>query len=180
MTRSNARELAVHLIYSRSFTGEEPEAALEARLDRAYYAALSGENEVYTERPSRKQLAYLDQVVVGTANRAEELDAIIGRYSIGWDVKRISRLTRAILQLALFECRYVEDVPVGVAVNEAVELSKKFGGDGSPAFVNGVLGKIGKMEKAEIEKAAEAEAEKEEKTAEAEMETEKAETEAAE
>src|SRR5699024_12576727 len=113
MTRSNARELAVHLIYSRSFTGEEPEAALEARLDRAYYAALSGENEVYTERPSRKQLAYLDQVVVGTANRAEELDAIIGRYSIGWDVKRVSRPTRAILQLGWIECRYVEEVPGG-------------------------------------------------------------------
>ena len=46
MTRSNARELAVHLIYSRSFTGEEPETALEARLDKAYYAALSQENEV--------------------------------------------------------------------------------------------------------------------------------------
>ena len=134
MTRSNARELAVHLIYSRSFTGEEPEAALEARLDRAYYAALSGENEVYTERPSRKQLAYLDQVVVGTANRAEELDAIIGR-----DVKRISRLTRAILQLALFECRYVEDVPVGVAVNEAVTLAKKYDGEDAGTFVNGIL-----------------------------------------
>ena len=139
MTRSNARELAVHLIYSRSFTGEEPEAALEARLDRAYYAALSGENEVYTERPSRKQLAYLDQVVVGTANRAEELDAIIGRYSIGWDVKRISRLTRAILQLALFECRYVEDVPVGVPVNEAVTLAKKYDGEDAGTFVNGIL-----------------------------------------
>ena len=77
MTRSNARELAVHLIYSRSFTGEEPETALESRLDQAYYAALSQENEVYAERPSRKQLAYLDQVVVGTANRAEELDDVI-------------------------------------------------------------------------------------------------------
>ena len=103
MTRSNARELAVHLIYSRSFTGEEPETALEARLDKAYYAALSQENEVYAERPSRKQLAYLDQVVVGTANRAQELDETIQRYSIGWDLSRISRLTRAILQLALFE-----------------------------------------------------------------------------
>ena len=119
MTRSNARELAVHLIYSRSFTGEEPETALEARLDKAYYAALSQENEVYAERPSRKQLAYLDQVVVGTANRAQELDETIQRYSIGWDLSRISRLTRAILQLALFECQWVEDVPVGVATRRS-------------------------------------------------------------
>ena len=68
-----------------------------------------------------------------------ELDAIIGRYSIGWDVKRISRLTRAILQLALFECRYVEDVPVGVAVNEAVTLAKKYDGEDAGTFVNGIL-----------------------------------------
>ena len=139
MTRSNARELAVHLRYSRSFTGEEPETALEARLDKAYYAALSQENEVYTERPSRKQLAYLDQVVVGTANRAQELDETIQRYSIGWDLSRISRLTRAILQLALFECQWVEDVPVGVAVNEAVTLAKKYDGDDAGTFVNGIL-----------------------------------------
>ena len=76
---------------------------------------------------------------MGTANRAEELDAIIGRYSIGWDVKRISRLTRAILQLALFECRYVEDVPVGVAVNEAVTLANKYDGEDAGTFVNGIL-----------------------------------------
>ena len=139
MTRSNARELAVHLIYSRSFTGEEPESVLEARLDRAYYDALSAETEVYAQRPSRKQLAYLDQVVVGTANRAGELDAAIAHYAIGWDISRISRLTRAILQLALFECQYVEDVPPGVAVNEAVTLAKKYDGDEAGTFVNGIL-----------------------------------------
>lgn len=139
MTRSNARELAVHLIYSRSFTEEEPETVMEVRLDKEYYSALSEENEVYAERPSRKQLAYIDSVVVGTANRAEELDAAIGKYSIGWDVKRISRLTRAILQLALFEIQFVEDVPVGVAVNEAVTLAKKYDGDDAGTFVNGIL-----------------------------------------
>lgn len=139
MTRSNARELAVHLIYSRSFTGEEPESTIETRLERDYYAALSDENEVYTERPSRKQLAYIDKVVVGTANRAQELDEIITRYSIGWDLSRISRLTRAILQLALFECQYVEDVPVGVAVNEAVSLAKKYDGADAGTFVNGIM-----------------------------------------
>ena len=102
MTRSNARELAVHLIYSRSFTGEEPETALEARLDTAYYAALSQENEVYAERPSRKQLAYLDQVVVGTANRAQELDETIQRYSIGWDLSRISRIDGFVAEHRLY------------------------------------------------------------------------------
>ena len=77
--------------------------------------------------------------MVGTANRAEELDDVIRRYSIGWDLSRISRLTRAILQLALFECQWVEDVPVGVAVNEAVTLAKKYDGDDAGTFVNGIL-----------------------------------------
>ena len=54
-----------------------------------------------------------------------------------------------ILRLAVYEMEYDEDVPVGVAVNEAVELSKKFGGDESPIFVNGILGKIGKTGKTE-------------------------------
>ena len=140
MTRSNARELAVHLIYSRSFTGDEPEEVIETRLKKDYYGGLSEENEVYTERPSRKQLQYIDQVVVGTANREEALDEIIGRYSVGWDVKRISRLTRAILQVALFEIQSVRDVPHGVAVSEAVRLAKKYDGDAAGSFVNGILG----------------------------------------
>ena len=140
MTRANARELAVHLIYGRIFTGEEPEQVVSVRLAKEYYAKLSEENEVYAERPSRAQVAYLDKVVSGVANRAEELNGQIQKYSIGWDVSRISRLTRAIMQLAIFETLYVEDVPVGVAVSEAVRLAKKYDGDDTGSFVNGILG----------------------------------------
>lgn len=140
MTRANARELAVHLIYGRDFTGEEPEQVVSIRLAKEYYAKLSEENDVYSERPTRPQIAYLDQVVAGVANRAEELNTEIQKYSIGWDVSRISRLTRAIMQLAIFEILYVEDVPVGVAVSEAVRLAKKYDGDDTGAFVNGILG----------------------------------------
>ncbi len=140
MTRSNARELAVHLIYGRDFTGEEPEQVLDTRLAKEYYAKLSEENDVYAERPSRAQMAYLDKVVTGVANRSEDLNAEIQKYAIGWDVSRISRLTRAIMQLAIFEILYVEDVPVGVAVSEAVRLAKKYDGDDTGSFVNGILG----------------------------------------
>ena len=140
MTRSNARELAVHLIYGREFTGEEPEQVVAVRLNREYYPALSQENDVYAERPSKAQLGYIDTVVAGVSNRTEELNAAISRYSIGWDISRISRLTRAILQLAIFEIEYVEDVPAGVAVSEAVRLAKKYDGDDTGAFVNGILG----------------------------------------
>lgn len=140
MTRGNARELAVHLIYGRDFTGEEPEQVISARLDKAYYKNLEAENDVYAERPSRMQLRYLDMVVSGVANREEELNAQIRKFSIGWDISRISRLTRCILQLAMFEILYVEDVPTGVAISEAVRLAKKYDGDDTGAFVNGILG----------------------------------------
>lgn len=140
MTRANARELAVHLIYGREFTGEDPEQVVSVRLAKEYYAKLSEENEIYAERPNRFQIAYLDKVVSGVANRAEDLDAQIQKYAIGWDVNRISRLTRAIMQLAIFEILYVEDVPTGVAVSEAVRLAKKYDGDDTGAFVNGILG----------------------------------------
>lgn len=140
MTRADARELAVHLIYGRDFTGEEPEQVVALRLNKEYYAKLSAENEVYADRPSRKQLMYIDSVVAGVANREEELNQQIQNYSIGWNVSRISRLTRAVLQLALYEILYVEDVPAGVAVAEAVRLAKKYDGDDTGSFVNGILG----------------------------------------
>ena len=140
MTRANARELAVHLIYGRDFTGEEPEAVVSTRLNKDYYKRLSAENDVDAERPSRAQLAYLDAVVAGVANREEDLDAQIQKYSIGWDISRISKLTRSVMQLAMYEILYVDDVPTGVAISEAVRIAKKYDGDETGSFVNGILG----------------------------------------
>jgi len=140
MTRANARELAVHLIYGRAFTHEEPQQVVSVRLDKEYYARLSQENQVYEDRPGRAQMAYIDNVVSGVANREEELNGTIQQFSIGWDVSRISKLARCILQLAIYEILYVEDVPTGVAVSEAVRIAKKYDGDDTGAFVNGILG----------------------------------------
>lgn len=140
MTRANARELAVHLIYGRDFTGEEPGAVVATRLNKEYYKLLSEENEVYAERPSRAQMGYLDNVVSGVANRAEDLNELIQKFSIGWDVSRISKLARSIMQLAIFEIMYMDDVPTGVAISEAVRIAKKYDGDDTGSFVNGILG----------------------------------------
>lgn len=140
MTRGNARELAVHLIYGRVFTGDAPEEVVSIRLDQEYYAQLKEENEIYTERPNRAQVRYIDLVVSGTASREEELNAVIRKFAIGWDISRISKLARCIMQLAIFEILYVDDVPTGVAVSEAVRLAKKYDGDDTGAFVNGILG----------------------------------------
>ena len=140
MTRGNARELAIHLIYGRNFTGEEPETVVATRLNKDYYKQLSAENDVYEERPSRAQLNYIDTVVAGVANREEELNAQIQQFSIGWDISRISRLARSVMQLAMFEIQYIDDVPTGVAISEAVRIAKKYDGDDTGSFVNGILG----------------------------------------
>ena len=140
MTRGNARELALHLIYGRAFTGEEPEQVISTRLEKEYYAQLGQENDVYSERPSRAQLRYIDTGVTGVANREEELDAQIQKYSIGWDISRISKLARCILRLAIYEIQYVDDVPAGVAVSEAVRIAKKYNDNDTGSFVNGILG----------------------------------------
>ena len=150
MTRGNARELAVHLIYAREFTGDEPQKVVADRLEKEYYANLAAENQVYTDRPSKAQVAYLDNVVSGVANRTDELNEKIQQYSIGWDISRISKLARTIMQLAIFEILYVEDVPTGVAISEAVRIAKMYDGDDTGAFVNGVLGAFARGLSAEV------------------------------
>ena len=150
MTRANARELAVHLIYGREFTGEEPEQIVAIRLNKEYYSLLAEENEVYSDRPSKAQMQYIDCVVSGVANRTEELNEQIQKFSIGWDVARISKLTRTIMQLAMFEILYVEDVPTGVAISEAVRLAKMYDGDDTGSFVNGILGSFARSLPAEV------------------------------
>ena len=140
MTRENARELAVHLIYGRAFTGEEPEQVISTRMEKEYYAQPAEENDVYSDRPSRAQLRYIDTVVTGVANREEELDEQIQKYSIGWDISRIAKQAHCILRLAMYEIQYVDDVPAGVAVSEAVRIAKKYNDNDTGAFVNGILG----------------------------------------
>lgn len=150
MTRGNARELAVHLIYGREFTGDEPEEVVAARLDKDYYGKLATENQVYTERPNRAQRAYIDLVVTGVASRTEELNAYIQNYSIGWDVTRISKLARTVMQLAIFEILNLDDVPTGVAISEAVRIVKMYDGDETSAFVNGILGAFARSLNTEV------------------------------
>ena len=96
--------------------------------------------EVYADKPGKKQLAYISSVVEGVCARQEELEGYLSRYSIGWNVSRISRLARACMELAMYEALYVDDVPMNVAINEAVKLAQKYEEPETVAFVNGVLG----------------------------------------
>ena len=149
MTRSTAREIAVHLIYAVQCSGEDVQTVLQTRFEETYYSLLSGENEVYAERPRGKQREYITAVVTGVCERREELEGLLAKYSIGWNVSRISRLARAVMELAIYEALYVEDVPINVAINEAVKLAQKYEEPETVAFVNGVLGSFSRDQRPE-------------------------------
>ncbi len=140
MTRSNAREIAVHLIYASQCSGETADAVLESRLDEAYYDCLADESEAYAVRPDEKQRRYLETVVRGVEAHRTELESAVAKYAIGWNLNRISSLARAIMELAMYEALYLDDVPMNVAVHEAVLLAQKYEEAETVAFVNGVLG----------------------------------------
>lgn len=86
--------------------------------------------------------AYMEDKYAKVKEHLEEIDGILNENSTGWKTKRMSKVDLNILRLAVYEMKYDEDVPVKVAINEAVEISKSFGGEDSASFVNGILGKI--------------------------------------
>jgi len=91
---------------------------------------------------SEKDEAYITGKYAKIIEKKSELDSLIDEKAEGWDVKRMGKVELAVLRLALYEMKYDEDVPTGVAINEAVELAKKFGQDNSGSFVNAILAKL--------------------------------------
>ncbi len=94
------------------------------------------------EKPSVEENSYLTTRFHSVIERLEEVDAILTEAASGWKLSRMSKVDLTILRLAVFEMRFDEDIPVKVAINEAVEMAKIFGGDESPGFINGVLAKL--------------------------------------
>ena len=91
---------------------------------------------------SEKDARYITEKYENVVSRIEQLDRMLDEKSDGWDVKRMGKIELTILRLALYEMHFDEDVPVSVAINEAVELAKRYGGDEDSSFVNGILGTI--------------------------------------
>ena len=142
MSRTKAREIALHLIFEMGFQQFEEEN-LNERLDEKIMKSISGDIALYAGKLSEEQTAYIRAVVKGVANDLPVLDTIIEANSKGWS---LNRLSIAVLRLALFEMRDVDDVPVGVAINEAVELAKKYDTEDAASFINGVLGSAARAE----------------------------------
>ena len=140
MTRTNAREIVAQLVYEMGFRDDDARTLVREHLDPDYYATLKDESDAYEESASGKQVEYIQSTVCGIREKQDELDGYISKYAIGWNLGRISKTARAIMQLAMYECLYVHDVPVSAAINEAVELTRKYEDEDVVAFVNGILG----------------------------------------
>ena len=140
MTRTAARELAVQFCYRLSVKGELSPEALETFFQPEYYETLGAEGEPFAQVPDEKQLAYINEVTLGVASHLEELDGFVEKYAVGWKPERISKTALAVLRVAMYEIRYVADVPAAAAINEAVELAKGYDEPETVAFINGVLG----------------------------------------
>ena len=140
MTRSNAREIACHLVFEMNFNNVTAGEALQTLMEESYYPTLKTESDVYAEKPDSRQLAYLTDVVQGVQARREELEGYITKYSVGWTLGRIARMAVAIMEVCMYEALYVEDAPVSAAINEAVELTRKYEDEDVVSFVNGILG----------------------------------------
>ena len=142
MSRKNAREIALHLIFEYGFGTFEAENVREERLSDEIMSLISGEIALYAGKLSDAQTNYIVSVVTGVADHLEELDNTIREHAKGWSFKRLSRITVALLRLAIYEMRYVEDVPTGAAINEAVELAKVYDSTEAASFINGILGSV--------------------------------------
>ena len=142
MTRATAREIAVQICFELDFHAEDAETILRDRLSNERFTQLKDEVDLYESRPSAKQTAYIRSVVMGVQEHLEEIDGEISAYSRGWSVNRISGIARTVLRVAIFECRYLDDVPNGAAINEAIRILKDYEDPDVVSFVNGILGSI--------------------------------------
>ena len=133
MSRRSARKNAFFLLFQMDFS----EAAEFEQVKELFFTEAE-------EPVGEEEKTFILSEVEGVHEHMEEIDAILAAAAKGWDVERMNKVDLAILRLAVYEMKFGE-VPVGVAINEAVELAKKFSSDEAPAFINGVLGKAAKL-----------------------------------
>ena len=133
MSRRSARKNAFFLLFQMDFN----EAAEFEQVKEIFFA----EKEEPVEEGDK---AFILSEVEGTREHMAEIDALIEQSAKGWDPERMNKVDLALLRLAIYEMKWGE-TPVGVAINEAVELAKKFSSDEAPAFINGVLGKASQI-----------------------------------
>ncbi len=149
MTRRELREHCFKMLFCTDFyPQEEKEEQLEYYFEapEEVAAGKDGTDEILHRVELREEdRKYLEERVEKIVERIPELDRQINEVTEGWNTKRIGRVELTILRLALFEMKDDDSIPEKVAINEAVELGKKYGGDDSPSFINGILAKFAKQ-----------------------------------
>lgn len=131
MKRSELREHIFKILFGIEFRkGAEFSEQIENYMDGEMRDASGREQE------------YVKTKVQRIADQIEEIDGLINEHTKGWKTSRMNKVDLTILRLAVYEMKWDDSVPVGAAINEAVELAKKYSGDEGPAFVNGVLAKL--------------------------------------
>ncbi len=131
MNRSELREQVFKLLFRVEFNTPEEMEEQEALF-------IENSDVEINEKDAAFIKSRFEQVV----DKLSEIDGLINNETTGWNTERIGKVELAILRLAIFEIKFDEQIPTGVAINEAVELAKKFGQDGASSFINGVLAKF--------------------------------------
>ncbi len=129
MRRSKIREHIFKMLFSLGFDSATADEQIELYLDDV-------------EEASEEEREYMRVKVKAIAEHEGEIDELINEHTTGWKTGRMNKVDLSILRLAVYEMKWDEEVPVKVAINEAVELAKSFSGEEGPAFINGVLGKL--------------------------------------
>jgi len=133
--RTLSRELALQILYKVDITSADPQTSIDN------FWKLSLEEDVQDDVKE-----FARGIVMGVCNNLKEIDEYISRYATNWRLERMAYVDRNILRMGCYELIFCADIPVKVAINEAVELAKKYSGPEAGKFVNGILDKV-KLEK---------------------------------
>jgi len=139
MTRRNARELVMQMLYEYTFHNEEDrERILEEKLKELSQKDREAEQKV----TNKAIIKFIKDEYYGVLDHQDQIDAIISSNAANWSISRIARVDHMILRLAIYELKWAKDIPQKVVVNEAIEIAKVYSTDKSPKFINGVLGSV--------------------------------------
>lgn len=146
MTRTQMRENTFKLLFCKEFHDKEDmDEQFRLYLDD-FEKVTDGESEIFSDEDrefiSEDEKQYITERVNKVIELTQELDEKINEVSVGWKTDRMGKVELTILRLAYFEMNYDEEVPKKVAIDQAVELAKKYGSDTAPGFVNGILAKL--------------------------------------
>lgn len=151
MNRSTAREIAMHFAFELAFSNEKAEPMLERELTPETFAGRGRDEPLYAQFPGEGEREYITKLVLGVGSHGAELDGYIEKYAKGWKFSRIDRVAAAMMRVTMYEILYMPEIPNKVAINEAVEIAKKYVDDDVVKFINGILGSFIRAELPEQE-----------------------------